>query len=117
MSFLKMGNQDSIDKKSVVKLINRYAESYKIKEAENSFLASQSQDLRSNLTIKAEIINTLISQLSLDEKMSQVYELMNTEIVSLRHQVEELTLNLEEAKNKVSLNLILDALFRENCFR
>ena len=47
------------EKKSALKLINKYAESYSILENENKQLKNEIRDLRLNLKINKEIRRTL----------------------------------------------------------
>lgn len=102
MSLLK-SLSDSIDKKSAIKLINSYAESYKLKEDQNSFLASKIKDLESNLALKKEIIGSLTSSLSIPDKMQDLLSKLHFEIDSLTLENRRLGLNFEEAYNKVLL--------------
>lgn len=100
MSILKPFNE-SIDKKSAIKLINSYAESYKLKEEQNSFLLSKIKELESNLTLKKEIISSLTSSMTITDKMQQLLSKLNNEIDSLTTENRRLAASYEEVHNKV----------------
>lgn len=102
----------SVDKKTAVKLINNYAESYKKKETENAELQRQIDDLQNGLKLNKVIINTLTSSLSDEEKTKELIMNLNIEISNLYSQNQELRTRLEEAKSNVrNLNIKIFRLF------
>lgn len=91
----------SVDKKTAVKLINNYAESYKKKESENAFLQRQIEDLQNNLMLNKNIINTFTMNLPPNEKASELIKKLSCEINELYSMNFQLRSQLEESNNKV----------------
>lgn len=96
----------SVDKRTAVKLINNYAESYKKKENENADLQRQVDDLQKSLKLNKVIINTLTSNLSDDEKTKEYISNLNAEISSIYSRNQELRALLDESNSKVSVSLL-----------
>lgn len=92
----------SVDKKTAVKLINNYAESYKKKEFENALLQKQINDLQNNLKLNKTIIGTLTSSLPANEKVNELIQKLNDEISELYQMNGKLRAQLEESNDKVS---------------
>lgn len=107
----------SVDKRTAVKLINNYAESYKKKEDENALLQKHIDDLNHNLKLNKVIIKALSSGLTDDERTKEFINNLNIEINELYLQNKLLMNRLEESNSKVPYIFISDRIFRENCTR
>jgi hypothetical protein len=102
------------EKKSALKLINKYAESYQILENENKQLRNEIKDLKLNLKINKEIIEGLYSLKNQGEKETLFHKkmkqehVMKDEIISkFKKENEDLRyrLNYEEQCHAEKLNL------------
>ena len=91
----------SVDKKTAVKLINSYAESYKIKEEENQKLKQKILDLKDNLKANKEMIENVTSSLSKDEKVNLFIKQQKNQIDNLSNQNDILNKYLIDAKNQL----------------
>lgn len=108
----------SVDKRTAVKLINNYAESYKKKEDENAFLLKKVEDLNNNLKLNKLIINTLTSKLPDDQKTKDLINNLNLEINELYSQNSVLSSQLLESNDKVNHYVIIaDNIFRKISIR
>ena len=58
-------------KETAIKLINKYADEYHILEIENKNLKRINKDLKANIKINKEIIDSFFKPLPLDEKTKQ----------------------------------------------
>ena len=67
------------EKKSALKLINKYAESYRILENENKQLKSEIKDLKLNLKINKEIIEGLYNLKNQGEKETLFHQKVKQE--------------------------------------
>lgn len=90
-----------IDKKSAVKLINSYAESYKLQEEKIHFLTSKIQDLEANLGIKINLINSLMMTFDISQATQEIISQLNNEISLLKSENRRLSFSLDEAKSNV----------------
>ena len=107
---LKLINNNFFNKNShsntALKLINNYADSYSKLELENKSLLSQIKDLKINLKISKEIIDSFLSNKS--TKINDIIILLNKENNNLNKIIENLNKEKEEI---VKNNLILKSSF------
>lgn len=87
------------EKKSAIKLINQYAERFKRLDLENKDLQNEIDDLKKNLRLSKEIIDSFFK--SEQKEKSKVF-LKNTkeEIKNLNQSIENLRKNLKESRDK-----------------
>jgi cell division septum initiation protein DivIVA len=101
----------SVDKKTAIKLINSYAESYKILEEENKRLKNQIKDMSENLKVNKSIVSSLSStNLKPDEKSTKIINELSVQVEILLEKNKELTKGIADTQNKVS-NHILTLLY------
>lgn len=94
----------SVDKKTVIKLINSYAESYKIIEEENKRLKNQVKDLSENLKVnKALIISLSNSSLKPEDKSTHIITEYSNQLEILFEKNKQLSKQISEIHNKVRL--------------
>jgi hypothetical protein len=108
-------NKTKDEKKSALKLINKYAESYSILEEENKQLKNEINDLKLNLKINKEIIESFFSGKKgtnitsiLQKKMKQEYQTNLEYIETLKKEKDELRYKLQMAEQNYagSVNLL-----------
>lgn len=110
MSHSTKSKSTSVEKKTVVNLINGYAESYQLKEKENWRLQKKIADLEVCLNINKKIIDEIINNSNLDDKAKTCINLLRAENVELSKQLKCLEKSLEDSSIKVNKLKIL--LFR-----
>jgi hypothetical protein len=105
------------EKKSALKLVNKYAESYSILENENKQLKNEIQDLRLNLKINKEIIEGLYNLKSpadketlYHKKVRQESNVKDDQINKLRTEIDDLRyrLNYQEQCNAEKIDFFHD---------
>lgn len=91
------------EKDTALKLLNKYADSYKVLEEENKILRAEIIDLRTNLKINKDIIQGFF-QMNNSEERSQFYVTkLNEENKSHTKHSEKLLRENEELRSKVFL--------------
>lgn len=75
------------DKRTALKLLNKYADSYNILTNENNYLRNENKDLKANIKINKEIIQTFINAPN-NEKAYKVIQQLNEENKTLLTQLE-----------------------------
>ena len=101
-SYLK--NTPDVGKKTALKLINKYAESFNNIKEENKQLKMQIEDLNSNLKINKSIIEGFFSKLNSKEKESSIISQIKKENLNLYSQNEQLRKKIEELNSKIYIN-------------
>ena len=104
MSHSYLKNTPDVGKKTALKLLNKYADSFNSIKEENKQLKIQIEDLNSNLKINKSIIEGFFSKLNSKEKESSIISQIKKENLNLYHQNEKLRKQLEEANSKISIN-------------
>src|SRR5689334_12882673 len=106
-----MKNKTKEDRKSALKLINKYAESYNILEEENKQLRSEVNDLKLNLTINKEIIDSFYSGKSkadlnffFQKKMKEEHNNFIEIIDKLKKEKDDLRLRLQISEQNFNEN-------------
>ena len=102
MSFLTTNSKN--EKKTALKLINKYADSYNSIVLENKTLKLENNDLRSNLKINKEIIDGFFSQKTFKEKVESFINSYKQENKNLYIQNSILSKQLESINSKISYN-------------
>ena len=102
MSHSYMKNTSEVGKKTALKLLNKYADSFNQIKEENKQLKIQIEDLNSNLKINKSIIEGFFSKLNSKEKESSIISQIKQENMNLYNQNEQLRKKIEE------LNMILN---------
>jgi hypothetical protein len=94
-----MSKQD--DKKTALKLINKYAESYTILEEENKSIKIELKNLKDNLRINKEIIEGFFNPNTKKDKQDLYFRKLKEENEKLSQQVEAIVKEKNEMRNKV----------------
>ncbi len=102
MSFLTTNSKN--EKKTALKLINKYADSYNSIILENKALKIENNDLRSNLKINKEIIDGFFSNKTFKEKVESFINSYKQENKNLYIQNSMLSKQLETINSKISYN-------------
>jgi hypothetical protein len=92
------------ERKSALKLINKYAESYSILEEENKQLKSEVNDLKLNLKINKEIIEGLYSASNKGEKTNMFQLKLKEEHQLNIDQIEKLNKEKEELRYRIQIS-------------
>jgi len=101
-SYLK--NTEEVGKKTALKLINKYADSFNLIKDENKQLKMQIEDLKSNLKINKSIIEGFFSKLNSKEKESSIISQIKKENLNLYNQNEQLRKKIEDLNAKININ-------------
>ena len=101
-SYIK--NNSEIGKKTALKLLNKYADSFNNIKEENKLLKSQIEDLRSNLKINKSIIESFFSKLAPKDKEKSILSIIKTENENLFKQNEELRKKNDELNSKINVS-------------
>ena len=101
-SYLK--NTEEVGKKTALKLINKYADSFNLIKEENKQLKIQIEDLKSNLKINKSIIEGFFSKLNSKEKESSIISQIKKENLNLYNQNEQLRKKIEDLNAKININ-------------
>ena len=104
MSHSYLKNTSDVGKKTALKLINKYADSFNHIKEENKQLKLQIEDLNSNLKINKSIIEGFFSKLSSKEKESSIISHIKQENFNLYNQNEQLRKKMEELNTKININ-------------
>ena len=104
MSHSYLKNTSDVGKKTALKLLNKYADSFNSIKEENKQLKIQIEDLNSNLQINKSIIESFFSNLNSKEKESSIISKIKQENSNLYKQNEELRKKVEELNSKISIN-------------
>lgn len=102
-----MSNDET--QKTIIKLLNVYAERYSLIEEENKQLKNTIKDLTSNLQINKEIIQTFIENSSITDKSKKVIlqqKNENTFLSSINKKLNDDILNLNKKINDMSQNFL-----------
>ena len=91
-------------KKTAMKLINKYADSFNTIKEENKQLKKKIEDLETNLKINKSIIQTFFSNISAKEKEESLLSNIKQENSNLYHQIKSLESKISELNTKISLN-------------
>lgn len=82
------------EKKTALKLLDKYADEYNDLQKRTTELLKENQDLKSNLRINKDIIDSFFKSISLDSKVKSV-------IKGLKNEINLLSSNLETSQSKV----------------
>ena len=104
MSHSYLKNTSDVGKKTALKLLNKYADSFNTIKEENKQLKIQIQDLNSNLKINKSIIESFFSKLNSKERESSIISKIQEENSNLYKQNEELRKKIEELNSKMNIN-------------
>jgi hypothetical protein len=110
-----MTSRNSKDQNTLLKLVNKYAESYNILEEENKELKIQIKDLKENLKINKEIIEGMF--ITNKNSVNHMYiEKLKEENQKLTVMMEKAHIEREDAKNKYTIieNYINEMKLKEN---
>ena len=106
------------DKKVALKLINKYADQYNRIEEEKKSLELENNDLKSNIKVNKEIINTFFSKISLEEKFKNFIKnftdennILNNRITQLNKENKILRLKIEKYEKIINKEINI---YREN---
>lgn len=107
MSKLKIKNKD--EKKTLMKLINKYGESYNLLKEEYKSLDNEVRDLRLNLKLNKEIISDILnlnssnstSRTLNETKLKNIILKLNTELNTLYSQLEKISKEKFNLRNKI----------------
>ena len=104
------------EKKTALKLINKYADSYNVIIQENKTLKTEIKDLRANLKINKEIIECFFSQKQPKEKTQICISKFKEESQKLYSQNEQLNKEIQNLHSKIAYNeqTFSELLNREN---
>lgn len=91
------------DRKTALKLINQYAESYSRLEQENKALKSEILDLKTNLMINKEIIQGFFQYNNSDERTTFYLSKLKEEGLIQSKLIEKMIKENEGLKKKVSI--------------
>ena len=100
MSFLSTNFKS--EKKTALKLINKYADSYNAIIQENKFLKSEIRNLNSNLKINKQIIEGFFEKNSSKEKTNNFINNYKIENAKLYEQNLKLNQKIEDLTNKLN---------------
>lgn len=107
----------SVDKKTAVKLINSYAETYKILEDENKRLKEIINDLNENLQINKKLIISFSNTLNPEQQSTKIIQDLSTQLENMSKKNIELTKSISEIHNQVSLcNIPITSIFTLKSF-
>ena len=101
-SYIK--NNSEVGKKTALKLLNKYADSFNNIKEENRLLKSQVEDLRSNLKINKSIIESFFSKLCPKEKEQSILSIIKSENENLFKQNEDLRKKNDELNSKINVS-------------
>ena len=104
MSHSYIKNTSEVGKKTALKLLNKYADSFNQIKEENKQLKIQIEDLNSNLKINKSIIEGFFSKLNSKEKESSIISQIRQENMNLYNQNEQLRKKIEELNTKININ-------------
>ena len=104
MSHSYLKNTEEVGKKTALKLINKYADSFNLIKDENKQLKMQIEDLKSNLKINKSIIEGFFSKLNSKEKESSIISQIKKENLNLYNQNEQLRKKIEDLNAKININ-------------
>lgn len=102
MSHSTKNKSTSVEKKTVINLINNYAESYQQKEIENGRLFKKIADLETCLNINKKMIDEMINNTNLEEKSRTCISLLQAENKELRKQTERIEKLFADSSLKVN---------------
>ena len=102
MSFLSTNAQ--AEKKTALKLLNKYADSYNAIIQENNFLKSEIMDLKANIKINKEIIQCFFSDKNFKEKIDTCLKQHKQENENLYKQNDKLIKTIQNLTSKLSYN-------------
>ena len=109
MSFLSTNAQ--AEKRTALKLLNKYADSYNAIIQENNFLKSEIFDLKANIKINKEIIQGFFSDKNFKEKINTYLKQYKQEKENLYNQKDKLMKRIQNLTSKLSYN---EQIFNEN---
>ena len=104
MSHSYLKNTPEVGKKTALKLINKYADSFNIIKEENKQLKIQIENLNFNLKLNKSIIENFYSKLNSKERDSTINSKFQQENLNLYNQNEELRKIIEELNSKIIIN-------------
>ena len=102
MSFLSTNAQ--AEKRTALKLLNKYADSYNAIIQENNFLKSEIFDLKANIKINKEIIQGFFSDKNFKEKINTYLKQYKQENENLYNQKDKLIKTIQNLTSKLSYN-------------
>ena len=105
-----------IHEKFGAKLINKYAESYYMKEDENNQLKKTLKDLKTTLKFNKDMIITLTSNLDVDSKVKKTLENNKQEIAFLNSKIDSLNKEIIKYREKVSKFNVLIIIFHQSLY-
>ena len=90
------------EKKTAIKLLNKYADEYHLLQEEIKMLQCENLDLKNNLKINKEIIHGFFQHNPIDEKFSIIMDKLKEEHKITSLQMEKVIKEREELKVKLS---------------
>ena len=102
------------EKKTALKLLDKYADEYNDLQKRTKELLKENQDLKSNLRINKDIIDSFFKSISLDSKMKSIINglkneinLLSSNLQSSQSKVKDLFVEISELKQTLSKNSII----------
>lgn len=89
------------EKKTALKLLSKYADSYNILKDENKHLRAEIVDIKTNLKINKEIIHGFFQHNNIDDQNNFYLSKLKEENITLNTQIEKAQKEKEEIRNKV----------------
>ena len=91
------------EKKTALKLLSKYAESYNQLELENKHLKAEIKDLKMNLKINKEIITGFFQHNNKEDRSMFYVNKLKEEVASLNGQIEKMKKENEDIKSEVKI--------------
>lgn len=102
------------EKKTALKLLDKYADEYNDLQKRTKELLKENQDLKSNLRINKDIIDSFFKSISLDSKMKSIIKglkneinLLSSNLQSSQSKVKDLFVEISELKQTLSKNSVI----------
>lgn len=96
------------EKQTALRLLGKYADEYHVLQRKSQELIQENNDLKSNLKINKEIIDSFFQNINLDTKMKNIYQGLKKENHSLSSNLKECTKTISELHQQIdNLNQLL----------
>ena len=96
------------EKQTALRLLGKYADEYHVLQRKTQELIQENNDLKSNLKINKEIIDSFFQNINLDIKMKNIFQGLKKENHSLSSSLKECTKTISELHRQIdNLNQLL----------
>ena len=96
------------EKQTALRLLGKYADEYHVLQRKTQELIQENNDLKSNLKINKEIIDSFFQNINLDIKMKNIFQGLKKENHSLSSSLKECTKTISELHQQIdNLNQLL----------